>query len=304
MSLLIKRAYNTIQEKFGKPVSLYALLAAHPDLSAKIREPVRNISHASVVRWHEWEGEVLSRWPRRGRGILMGWRYSDSSYGSFSVEREEFSHFVSCEITEDWECEIQNVTGLAASKSKLEDFESLDKMVETNARKLIEPCTADKLRENLAWGEIRILHRNNPSDFFARYLWDGRVFFVNSGGSHHFAAGRYVAARIEALVPLRGKLCTYSINKMAVASLQRDYEMFVMAGIPTVTLDFRDAMQNFRASYLWHYLPHPYQDCCVVLLPRADARSMKVAAVLHAAGFFDLGLYLAGLAARQSTANP
>jgi len=44
---------------------------------------------------------------------------------------------------------------------------------------LIEPITASKLRQNLAWIEIRIIHCDNPSDFFARYLWDGRVFFIN-----------------------------------------------------------------------------------------------------------------------------
>lgn len=90
---------------------------------------------------------------------------------------------------------------------------------------------------------------------------------------------------------------------MAVASLQRDYEMFVMADIPKATLGFHDAMQSFRASYLWQYLPRPYRDSRAILLPRADERSMKVAAALHEAGFFDLGLHLRGLAARQTHAN-
>lgn len=99
---------------------------------------------------------------------------------------------------------------------------------------------------------------------------------------------------------LRSKLRTYAINEMTVASLQRDYEMFVMADTPEATLGVHDAMQSFRASYLWQYLPRPYRDSRAILLPRADARSMRVAAALHEAGFLDLGLYLRGLAARQT----
>jgi hypothetical protein len=156
---------------------------------------------------------------------MMGWRGVYGSYSSFYLQREEFANFGSCEITEDWECDIQDVTGLSTSKSELKDFDNLDRMAETKSRYMIEPISTDKLRENLAWGEIRILRGAGSSDFFARYLWDGRVFLINSGGSHHFAAARYIASRLGVPVPLRGQLHTYVINELAVSSLQRDFEM-------------------------------------------------------------------------------
>lgn len=296
---MLKTIINAFQDNLG-PASLYALLDALPDISASLDEPRRAIASESVVRWHDLGEAPAHHWPRRARGEVMGWRYAGGAYNSFYVKLKELANFGSCQVTEDWECDIQDVTGLAASKSKLEDFDTLDRMVETNSRSMIEPITADKLRENLAWGEIGILH-DYPSDFFECHLWDGRVFLINSGGSHHFAAARYIAARIGAPVLLRGKLRTYAINGMAVASLQRDYEMFVMTDVPEAVIGFHDAMKSFRASYLWQYLPHPYQDRRAILLPRADARSMKAAAALHEAGFFDLGLYLHGLAARQTT---
>ncbi len=302
MPPLLKTIINAFQDNFWRPASLHALLDALPDISASLGEPRRTIASESVVRWHDLGETPAHHWPRRARGEVMGWRYVGGAYSSFYVKLEELANFGSCQVTEDWECDIQDVTGLAASKSKLEDFDTLDRMVETNSRSMIEPITADKLRENLAWNEIGILHRDS-SDFFERYLWDDRVFLINSGGSHHFAAARYIAARIGASVPLRGKLHTYTINGMAIESLQHDYEMFVMANTPEVTLGFHDAMQSFRASYLWQYLPHPYRNSRAILLPRADARSMKVAAALHEAGVFDLGLYLHRLAARQSTST-
>jgi len=299
---LLKTILGSIQESCGYPASLYSLLDTQPDLSIQLDEPACNIAFESVVRWHEWGDAPLTHtlWPRRQRGEVMGWRYVGGTYSSFYVTLDAFANFGSCEITEGWECDIQDITGLAVSKSELKDFDSLDRMVEINSRDMIEPVTAEKLDENLAHREIRILHNNGSFDFFARYRWHDRLFLMNSGGSHHFAAARYIAARIEHPVPLRGTLRTYAINEMAVASLQRDYDMFVIADTPQASLAFQDTMQRFQASYLWKDLPRPYRDCRAILLPRTNARSMRVSAVLHDAGFFDLGRYLNKLVERQT----
>lgn len=289
MPSLLKTIIHGIQEDFGRPASLYALLDDYPDLSCPPSEPARNIASESVVRWHEWGGKD---------GDVLGWQYDFDTYQSFRTTRSEFANFGICKITEVWKCDIQDVDGLANSKTKLQDFDTLDRMVETKAPDLIDPITAERLRENLEYYGIRILHEKH-SDFFASYLWDGRVFLINSDGSHHFAAARYIAARIGLPVPLRGKLRTYAINEMAVSSLQRDYEMFVISDATNANLGFHHAMKNFRASYLWKELPHQHKDSIAILLPRSDSRSMKVAAVMREAGTFDLGLYLRGLVERQ-----
>lgn len=295
---LLEFIYKEVQEACGNPISLRRFLDTHPQLKATLSEPTHNIASESVVRWHELGETPFNHYPGHERGEVMGWRDICGTYSSFYLQREELANFGSCEITEDWECDIQDITGLANSKSELKDFDSLDRMVETNSRGMIEPISMDKLRENLSWSEIRILHGHNPSDFFVRHLWDGRVFLINSGGSHHFAAARYIASRLKMRVPLRGNLHTYSINAMAVASLQRDFEMFVIADLPGTY--WREAMEGFRSSYLLLYLPRPYsyRDRHAILLPRADARSMKVATMLREAGFFDLGLYMSSLVKR------
>ncbi len=300
MRPLLKQLFNSIQEDFGRPASLYDFLAAHPDLSLPtLDNSVRNVASESVVKWHEFGESRQSCPPCRNRTEMLGWRYARGSYSSFVLSREEFADIGSCTVTEQWECDIQDVTGLAASKSVLEDFDDLDRMVETNSLRMIEPVTEEKLRENLAWDEIRILNRKDPSDFFARYLWDGRVFLINSGGSHHFAAARYIAARIGTPVPLRGTLRTYAINPLPVVSLRSDFEMFVMVDTTDATLGFFEAMQGFRATFLWQYLPSPIEGYRVIMLPRSETRSMKVASILREAGFFDLGQYLMRLVSSQ-----
>lgn len=124
---------------------------------------------------------------------------------------------------------------------------------------------------------------------------------MNSGGSHHFAAARYIATRLKTPVPLHGRLRTYSIKPKAVDSLTRDFEMFVIPETTEARMGFFYAMQSFRATYLWQILPRPVRDTsCAILLPKSEPRSAKVAAVLREAKVFDLSSYLQALVAQQT----
>ena len=123
---------------------------------------------------------------------------------------------------------------------------------------------------------------------------------MNHGGSHHTAAAKYLAARLGQRVPLRGRRYTYSLNALAIASLRRDYEMFAIdCQDDEATNAFAEAMRAFRATWLWHPLPHPYEGARAVLLPKDDARSMRVAVELRRAGVADLGEHLSALCVRQ-----
>lgn len=284
----------------GHPVMLLRLLNEPPGLRIQLVEPKSNIAAHSVVQWHNW-GHSSEHFRRRlKRGDLIGWRHLSTGYRSFEIHRAEFEHFGRCEINNNWACDIQAVVGFSSSKSELEKFSSLDDMVETNSREMIDALTEEKLYQNLAHKEIRILHRKQTSDHFARHLWDGRVFLMNDGGSHHFAAARYIAARIGRQVTLCGALHTYSIDSMAVDSLQTDFDMFV---IPDNNADasngFHDAMRAFQATYFWHPLPRPYENARVILLPKQEIRSAKASAALRAAGLFDFGKYLTSVVKRQ-----
>lgn len=70
----------------------------------------------------------------------------------------------------------------------------MDDMVVRNSPEMIDEISPAKLAKNLAWDEIRIISHVDH-DYFATWAWDGRVFLMNSGGSHHFAAAKYIAAR-------------------------------------------------------------------------------------------------------------
>lgn len=299
MRSLFKTIVDWFGEDFGYPVSLIRLLEEHPDIRVPLDTTKSSIDARSIVPWHELGQPDCSHWPRRKHGTLLGWKMRDKyRYGSFTLYRPEYAQIGQCEIIDDWACDIIDVHGFSESKSRLRDFTSTDEMVETNSRDMIDRITREKLAENLAHGEIRIIH-SPGSDHFGRYLWDGRLFLVNSGGSHHFAAAKYIAARLPQSVPLRGSLHTYSLNSRAIASLRGDYEMFVISGDAPVSLGFHDAMEAFRATWLWHPMPRPFENAKAILLPKSERRSMKVADLLRKAGVLDLGQHLADLASHS-----
>jgi len=82
---------------------------------------------------------------------------------------------------------------------------------------------------------------------------------MNSGGSHHFAAARYIASRIKRRVPLHDRLRTYSISPLALGALLRDFDMHAISDDAAISSGFHNAMMTFRATYLWQHLPRPYE---------------------------------------------
>ena len=300
MNSFLSAICDRIKEDLGHPVSLLRLLEARPDIRVPLDGDTQSIAASSVVPWHELGTTPVMDWPRRPRGFLMGWKKSaDNQYRSFEVTRPEFAEIGQCEVIEDWECDIADVHGFSSSKSELRDFSSTDAMVECNSREMIDAISHEKLAKNLAHNEIRIIHNQHATDYFARYLWDDRLFLMNDGGSHHFAAAKYIADRLEETVPLRGTLRVYSLNSTALASLCKDFDMFVIPDDAEISNAFHEAMSAFGATWLWHHMPRPFDDTRAILLPKAEPRSCCVANTLREAGITDLGAYLTALAAHQ-----
>lgn len=299
MRHFLKFFYDALREDLGvHPCSLERLLEERPDACYQLANPARSIAAECVVRWDELGAAPFGTWPHRPRGSLKGWRRSGKyDFESFDIHRPEYDRLGKLETIDVWTCDIQEIDGFSSSKSKLCEFISTDEMVEQNSREMIDEITRAKLEKNLAHREIRILHGETTSDHFARFAWDGRLFLMNSGGSHHLAAAKYIAARLGVPVPMSAKLRTYSLDAGAVKSLRRDFEMFVLSDEPHISSTFSKAMRSFHASWLWHHLPRPYdRDARVVLFPREDKRSMRVCSLMRQAGAFDFGEHLEKLA--------
>lgn len=292
----IKIICDSVLEDFGHPMTLINLIESDPALNRHLVEHEKGIDASEVVRWNEF-GDLPYETSRLHRRRLNGWTHTPGAYrnyGDCSLVREDLLNLGTVHEVVRWNCDIQDVDGFAASKSELRDFKTTDAMVRRNSKPMITPVTREKLEENLRWDEIRIISREDH-DSFATWEWDGRVFLINSGGSHHFAAAKLIAREIGVEVPLSGRYRVYGINQIALASLRRDFDIFVMSWDCKQQMGLHKAMQSFGATYYWKDLPRPYTDQAAIFFPKGEKRSAKAAQVLRNAGFQDLGLYLKNL---------
>ncbi|WP_315534129.1 DUF6685 family protein [Delftia acidovorans] len=300
MKALLKQVVAGICEDFGNPVRLRRMLAEYPQIRVVLAEPLPSIAASSVPPWHELGKHPLLGDPRRSRGTLSGWRYSSGVWQSFERFYPEYDQIAHCEIEHDWGCDLSDIDGFSASKADLQTYLNTDAMAEARCQWLISEITEERLGTSLAHQEIRIIHAPGTLDHFARYLWDGRLWLMNHGGSHHVAAAKYLSARLGKRVPLVGTRRTYSLNPAAISSLLSTFEMFAISNKDSTGYNaFFKAMEAFRATWLSHPLPAPYDSARAILLPRSELRSMRVAAELRNAGIANLGTYLSALCERQ-----
>jgi len=298
MNKLIQAISDTVRTSLGQPVYVERFLAAHPHFNAGLRRPGDNIAMASVPKW-----QTLGQWGSRedvrqaGRTALMGWRREGTAYRSFGGTCPSLSNLVKKVVVDTWRCDLQDVHGFAASKSKLETFSSMDQMVETNSREMIEDVSLAGLRKNLAHKEIRVTGENPGSDWLQVHQWDGRMFVANDGGSHHLAAAKYIAARIAEPVTLTAPLHYYAMDPGAVAALRAEYDIFIVNHHYSVQQPFFAAAESSGVTWLWHELPAPYAGARALFLPRGEPLSMKASQAFKEAGFEELGAHMAELAA-------
>jgi hypothetical protein len=289
--------YESIADSLTVPVRLIRTLAENPDIRILIAEPTKTVDAYSVVQWRNWFN--LSS-HARSKTSLQGW-HNDGGYGysGTAIEVPELIELVKCDVIEHWGCDIREVEGLSASKSPIEKFESMDSFAERHCDYFIDEISEEKLHKNLAHAEIRIIHNKDTCDHFACYSWDGRTLLMNTGGSHHFAAARYIAGKINQEVNLQGKLYRYSLNPVSIEKLCNKFDIFTLkSGSPYGELF--ESLKHFQASFFTLDLPKPYDGVAAIFLPRIERRSMRVAGALRNAKFFDLGLHLTELAGRQA----
>jgi hypothetical protein len=299
MHPLIQAVCDGIREElFGIPAGLRRSVNNSPAAWRTSLRAQRSIDVNSVPQWHEWG---LARSPYdevRGDGGLLGWRFRAGQYESFEHHLPALEAFGKVKEYPQWSCEIQDVLGLARADATLADYADMDELVEENAPELIASISAEKLDQNLA-RSIVSTDATGDEACFVRYLWDYSVFLMNDKEAYHFAAARYIAARIRHRIVVHGKLQTRGINEAAVEELCERFDMFAIPDTPDIDHAFHESMRTFCATYLWVPMPQAFPNTRAILLPKSERRSRRAAAELRRVGAFDLGEYFSRLCARQ-----
>ncbi|WP_338525207.1 DUF6685 family protein [Pseudomonas batumici] len=293
--MFIEKFTRLVHKHLNTPsFRLFTLLTNDPLQKAVIREIRHGIWKSDVVNWEKFgcEGRL---WGTKGQ--LLSWLYDpvNMCWCELNQVNDHLSALVISEEQDNWECDLREVQGFAASKDMYDPFSNLKAFVELMAPGLLTPVTPEKLKENLAHAERRILQDNEPHSF-SRWTWDGRVFIENIDGSHHLAAAIVQAEQLNVPVRLNGRLRTYRLNPAALACLRRDFDMYVVSSEPKQANALHTAIKDYKAPYSEVPLPFPYTKQRALMLPKENNRSVKISNILSGAGFQDLAVYLDNLA--------
>jgi len=277
------RFIELVKADFGVPATLERVIREIPDMRFRVDEQPPSIARESVVSWHEW--------PWRNDSELQHWTSNDGIYESYDASIDSLKELGQHETVPDFEFDIRDITGLTNSKSELLNYRSIEEMAKAASPNFIKDLNHAGLDKNLRWPEIRIF---GGHDHLVKYAWDEGLYVANSGGSHHLVAAHYIAKTIGLAVPGKNTLRRYSLNAEAVTDLNNRYDIFAIQY--AAFSEFVYAMRDFKAGFSWKRLPRPHDEGMAVFLPREDARSVKVAALLHAEQFTNIGQLLSELA--------
>jgi len=291
------------QAVFGLPIALRRLMLS-PGAAFRFA-PRRSVAHIDIARWNEWLDQL----------------FAQDAFRQYEPLTETLH-------VEEFRCTIRDVEGLGASKSPLEQFTELDDMA-LKRTDLADEVSIAKLHENLQWRGNRKGPAVDEDDFW-RYLWDGRIFWMNNDGSHHFVAARYLAGKLGVRVDLKPRpLTTYAFIEPNLRALLADWEIFVVDKAfygghvhyafiePLARLVISgyeppddppavgECLKASRTPFLWCSMRHANwhaswaSEAMAIFRPRDSNRARRAADVFRESGTFDLGAHLSELCGRQ-----
>jgi len=252
----------------------------------------------SVVRWEDWKGERQRFSGCSESGIDYRWPNGQRNRLEMDFLRiPELDRLIKKQTFENFTLNIDDVSGISASKSMTHDIASIDDFPLIRCRELVEPITLEHLHKNMAHGEIRLDDMR-----FSDFAWaKRRVHWHNAGGSHHFAAARHQAVRLGCSVPITGTLTRYSVDNDSLLQLRKQWSMYLLPK-REVFGKFYEAMAAFQCAFGQSELPrnlHIAKDkddqLTVIWLRKDELKAQVVSEALALSGFTNFGHILDSL---------
>ncbi|OBW94255.1 DUF6685 family protein [Gallibacterium anatis] len=158
------------------------------------------------------------------------------------------SHLITTQNIPNWQFEIQTINNVSCSKSLLSQLSSLDELVEQDSRDLISEITETMLHKNMQHRGSKIFHTDNST--ISCELWSGSFTWENCSGSHHFAAARYIAKKLEQDINLTGILHVVMLNKELFRTLFSKYHLFLITLDTDENLLLNKTLENLKIPFM------------------------------------------------------
>lgn len=259
-----------IYDFFKYPKKLKMDLARMPSIKIKMEIPHKVACSHQIIRWDQWQED-----------------YYDSKYklGQNTGDIPELECLTVKEINPNWSCDIGDVAGLSASKADLRKFKTLDDFAISTS--FANEITEDNFHKNLAWENRRII----TDPYFKQYGWDNnRVHLSNSGGSHHFAAARYLAGKLSKKVTIKGKLVSCKLSPVSVRSLLNKFNLHAVPSPYGILII--EQCWSFKVAYGVFRAPRPFVGVEIIFLPKQNKGALAISSMLEKNGVFNFGQLL------------
>ena len=193
--------------------------------------------------------EEFYRWDRLNFNAV---RWSFSKYGArrANCKIKELRQLIEEKNINSYEVELNQVVGLSNSKNNLSSVGNLDEFAIKYCSNYINDLSENRLNEMLSHKEIRIIHAEAYGDFFKRFSWREGIFLINNGGSHHFSAARYIAARLNKKIILKGRMVDCKLSKFAIERLMDKYTIFLIEKNMYLKGSLLEYFKNTRNSFI------------------------------------------------------
>jgi len=294
---IIRYVYEDICHRMMRPQQLLRYIEEGSLRPLPIKPTPDTMWTRSVIRWDEWKG--IARYDRSTE-YRIDYRHPGSRRHMLEMNHlfiPELKTLIEMHVFENYKLDIVEVTGISASKSMSHDIGHIDEFPQMRCSELLEPVTENHLRKNMAHGEIRLDDMR-----FSDFTWaPRRVHWHNAGGSHHFAAARYQAVRLNISVPIVGKMVRYSVDSFSIRQLRQRWLMYLLPK-REVFGKFYKSMTAFECAFGQCQLPRNLhkascndEELSIIWLLRENPKSLAVARILDQSGFPNFGNILKNL---------
>ncbi|MEJ6002575.1 DUF6685 family protein [Paucibacter soli] len=206
------------------------------------------------------------------------------------------SSLVKTRILPNFQCDILDVDGIAASKSAELPFKDVDEFGCYFAEEQGASVDTRGLEMMLRHPEIRVIHAPGIDQFHVS-MWDGRLFLSNAGGSHHFAGAAYIARRLGAVVPLAADVVVSYLNVPLWNQLLDSYEI---VQVPTwISRQAMSCVSKILGECLMLTVPERFGDGPLLFIPRNGSASGVIKSRLAAHGCLPLSQFISDLIRAQ-----
>lgn len=190
--------------------------------------PIKSIWYNHQLQWHRW--------------ILTTNYYRKYNQEIKNIELCHKKHITDETKNENFICNIKDITGIQSSKDNGNEVENLTNFALQYCSKFISEENAKNMYYNLNWE----CHKSIKE--YYKLAWSNEIFWMNSGGSHHFSAARYLSMKLNIPITLYGSLSTFTINSELVSILNERWSLFIFSQYQLST-HFIKSLELFNCSY-------------------------------------------------------